>query len=449
MGESLFGTDGIRGRANVEPLVPERLAAIGRALGETLIARGGPPSAVLGRDPRSSGPMVGSAVLSGLLAAGVDVRVGGVLPTPAVARIALADGDGIGVVVSASHNPADDNGVKVFLGNGRKADDGFAAEVEERLAAGPGAGGGPVGRYRAFHGARDEYVDLLLADFPGLDLSGLTVLVDAANGATHETAPAALERLGAEVIAIHASPDGQNINEGCGALHPEAMAAEVAKRGADAGVSFDGDGDRAIFADETGRILDGDATMAILARDLLARGRLAGETVVVTVMSNLGLTLSLEEAGARLVRTPVGDRFVVEEMDHGGFALGGEQSGHVIVRSGNRLIGDGLETALHLLEALRRAGGPLSGLGSVFSRAPQTLLNVRVREKPELMELPGVAAAVKSAEERLGGRGRILLRYSGTEPLARVMVEANDASLTRDTAESIAAVIQSRIGSES
>ena len=447
MTEPLFGTDGIRGLANAEPLTPPTLARIGRAIGETLRARGGRPRAVIGRDTRVSGPMVGGAVLSGLLSAGIDVLVAGVLPTPGVARLAIARRCGIGVVVSASHNPAPDNGVKVFLGDGRKAGDDFAAEVEARLERAPEPA--DPGRYEALANATDEYLDLLLADFEGLSLRGLRIVADAANGAMHEAAPRALARLGAEVVARNVRPNGTNINRRCGALHPEPMARAVAREKADAGVSFDGDGDRAIFSDEAGRILDGDAVMAILARDLLARRRLPKRRVTTTVMANLGLELSLAEIGVELVRTPVGDRFVTEEMDRDGTALGGEQSGHLIVRRGRRLLGDGLETALHLLTARVRAGAPLSALGACYSRAPQTLLNIRVSRKPDLLRLPGVADAVRAAETELDGRGRIVLRYSGTEPLARVMVEAPDLARARGAARRIANVIEAQIGSPS
>jgi phosphoglucosamine mutase len=337
--------------------------------------------------------------------------------------------------------------VKVFLGSGRKADQAFIDEVEARLD-GPAAAGAETGRYEVLKDAGSAYVDLLLSGFGDLDLTGTKVLVDAANGAMSEVAPLALERLGAEVLLRHGRPDGRNINDGCGALHPEGMARAVRRAGAHLGVSYDGDGDRAIFADERGRILDGDATMAILARDLLARDRLPGRKIVTTVMSNLGLATSLSDVGVGLVRTPVGDRFVVEAMERGGYALGGEQSGHIVVRHGKRLIGDGLETTLLVLGALVRSGEPLSSLGNCFARAPQTLLNVRVRAKPDLHAHDGVAAAVRDVEARLGDRGRVVLRYSGTEPLARVMVEANDLDLSRDAARSIADVIQAWIGSD-
>jgi phosphoglucosamine mutase len=445
----LFGTDGIRGLANQGALAPGYLVKIGRALGFTLIDSGGPRKAIVGRDTRLSGPMVGSAVVSGLLSAGVDVTVCGVLPTPAVARLAMTGRHGLGIVISASHNPSHDNGVKVFLRNGRKPDPEFAEEVEGRTDTGPLPTGEKTGRYRLMTDAADAYLDILMRDFEGLSLKGATVAVDCANGATTPTAPRLLERLGAKVVAVCARPNGTNINRNCGSTYPKTMAKAVRESKADLGISFDGDGDRVIFADETATVLDGDATMAILARDMKSRRRLPHRTVAATVMSNLGLERSLREIGASLVRTPVGDRYVVEEMDRGGFSLGGEQSGHLIVRRGKRMVGDGLDTALCLLDAWRRAGEPLSRLGGCFERAPQRLINIPVRERPPLSELPTVSCAVEEAKESLAEEGRVVVRYSGTEPVARVMVEATDPVRMEETAETIAAVIQREIGSAS
>jgi phosphoglucosamine mutase len=448
MSAPLFGTDGIRGRVGREPLTPPTLARLGGAIGAVMHDRGLRPRVLLGRDPRRSGPMVGGALLSGLLAAGIDVTVGGVLPTPAVARLSRKRRAGAGIVVSASHNPAGDNGVKIFLGTGRKADPGFEAAVAERLEDDPAAGGGTPGSYRAWPEATDAYVEQVLRDFPDLSLAGLRIAVDCANGAMSGPAPEALRSLGAEVAALHAAPNGANINRRCGALHPKVVGRAVARTGADVGITFDGDGDRCLFADEGGRVLDGDAVLAVLARDLLDRGRLPRRTVVATVMSNLGLERSLEEIGARLVRTAVGDKHVVARMAEGRFALGGEQSGHLVVRRGTRLIGDGLETALHLLAALVRAGGPLGEMAACFTRCPQCLVNVPVRERTPLAEIPSVHSAIREAEASLAGDGRVLVRYSGTEPLARVMVEGPGRAVTRRTAERIAAAIDTEIGSE-
>ena len=443
----LFGTDGIRGRVNREPFVPDTLARLGRVIGRVLLDRGVRPRVLMGRDTRQSGPMVGGAVLSGLLSAGVDVTVGGVLPTPAIARLVRRGRYGLGVVISASHNPADDNGVKLFTRSARKAEDDFEDEVERRLGEDAGDLPATTGAYRTWPESAEAYVDDILAEFRDVDLSGLTLAVDCANGATSVTGPEALRRLGARVEAIHASPDGLNINRRCGALHPKVVARAVRKLSAAGGITFDGDGDRALFSDERGNLIDGDATLAILARDRLARRRLPKRTVVATVMSNLGLERSLAEVGCRLVRTDVGDRNVVAEMDAGGAALGGEQSGHVIVRRGARMIGDGLETALHLLRALASSGEPLSALAGCFTRAPQVLLGVRVSRKPPLAELPAVADAVAAVTEELGDAGRVNVRYSGTEPLARVMVEGPDRARTRRSAERIAGAIEKEIGS--
>jgi len=443
----LFGTDGIRGVVNREPLTPATLGALGRAIGEVLRDSGAPPRALIGRDTRQSGPMVGSAVVSGLLSAGIDVTVAAVLPTPAIALLTRRERFGLGVVISASHNPAGDNGVKLFTADARKADPAFERRIEARLAKPKSPVEGVTGAYRTWHGAGEAYVGELCKEFKDLDLTGLTIVADCANGAVCDTAPRALEHLGARVIEIHAKPNGRNINRGCGATRPEVVARAVKRHVADLGVSFDGDGDRALFSDERGRVIDGDATMAILARHLKARRRLPKKTVVATVMSNVGLQSSLAEVGCRLVRTDVGDRSVVLEMDRGRFALGGEQSGHVIVRRGNRLIGDGLATTLHLLDALVESQGPLSVLAGCFTQSPQILVNVRVVKKPGLKSLPGVMKRIREVERELGDAGRVLVRYSGTEPLLRVMVEGPDRRGTSGAANRIAAEIEQEIGS--
>ncbi len=447
---TLFGTDGIRGTANREPFVPETLARVGRALGAALLAEGLPPRVLIGRDTRRSGPMVGAAVVSGLLASGVSVTAGGVLPTPAVARLTRSGPFGLGVVVSASHNPAPDNGLKLFTAAGRKAGRRFEEKVTARLDGRPPS---PLphdpGTWASWPEAGERYLESVLGEFGDLSLEGLTVVADCAHGAMAEVAPRALRRLGARVHAIGVKPTGRNINRRVGATHPGAAARETVRRGADLGITFDGDGDRVLFADERGRVLDGDAIMAVLARDLLSRRALARRTVVATVMSNVGLEQSLAEIGCRLVRTDVGDRHVVEEMARGGYRLGGEQSGHLVVRRRDRLIGDGLETALHLLRALRRSGRKLSGLASCFRRSPQHLTNVRVSEKPDLSAVQPVAEEIRKVESELGAAGRVLVRYSGTEPLARVMVEGPEAAATKAAAERIARRIAREIGTSS
>ena len=443
---ALFGTDGIRGEANREPLTPETLARIGRAIGRALIARGGPATALVGRDTRISSAMVAAAVSAGLASAGVGVRDGGELPTPVVAFLMRKQALGAGIAVSASHNPWRDNGVKVFLAGGFKADPEFERAVELRLAD---PGPAPDEMPRSIHSAPVqvyEYIRAMEREFPDRPLEGLTLVADCANGAPVWCARELLRFYGATVHAIADRPNGCNINEGCGALHPGVMAAAVKRRRAHGGVSFDGDGDRAIFADETGRVLDGDAILAILARRLLAERRLPKRTVVATVMSNLGLARSLAEEKVKLVTVPVGDRSVVEAMRAGGFSLGGEQSGHIVVKKGSRLIGDGVVTALRVFRAITDTGRPLSELAACFTAAPQHLVNVRVARKPPLLEIEAVRRALEEAEKGLGGDGRILLRYSGTEPLARVMVEGLDAGRTRLAAESIAGAIRREIG---
>jgi phosphoglucosamine mutase len=442
----LFGTDGIRGVANREPLTPETLARIGRAIGRAALERGRPRTAVLGRDTRESGGMVASAVAAGLASAGFTVRDAGLLSTPAVAILLRRRRAGLGIAVSASHNPWPDNGVKVFLAGGLKADREFEERVEAILATPSESGPEPVGPVLASPDDGRAYVDEVRSEFRGRVLAGLRLAVDCANGALSGTAPEELARLGAEVHPLFDRPDGRNINERCGALHPEVVARATKRLGADAGIAFDGDGDRALFADGRGRALSGDATLAVLARRLAARRRLPRRTVVATVMSNLGLARSLSEAGISLVTVPVGDRSVVSAMRAGGFALGGEQSGHVVVRRGTRLVGDGLLTAIHLLRAIREERKPLSELAACFVRAPQHLVNVPVRAKPPLEEVPGLRDAVRVEEERLGAGGRVLVRYSGTEPLARVMVEGLRATESRMAADRIAAAIRQAIG---
>jgi len=446
----LFGTDGIRGRANRPPLTPPTLTLIGQAIGNALAETGARKKVLMGRDPRRSGAMVGGAILSGLLSSGVAVTTGGVLPTPAVARLTRSGRFGLGVVISASHNPAHDNGVKLFLRNGRKAGPDFEGRVEEILANGAEVPAGEeTGAYRAWDGAAEVYAEELLTQFGDLDLAGLKIAIDCANGATAAAAPLVLSRLGATLVSRHDRPDGLNINRRCGATVPGVVARFATREGADVGISFDGDGDRAMFADETGRVIDGDAVMAVLARDMVARRRLPHRTVVATVMSNVGLETSLDEIGVRLLRTDVGDRNVVTEMDRGGFALGGEQSGHLLVRRGSRLIGDGIETALNLLAVVKRSGRPLSELAACFARSPQILVNVEVRSKPDLMQISPVADVIRSVEAELGSAGRVLVRYSGTEPLGRVMVEGPDRRRTREAAERIAHAIEREIGSQS
>ena len=440
--ERLFGTDGIRGTAGEGPLAPERVLALGRALARALR----PPArrAVLCRDTRRSGPMVRDALAAGLLAEGVDVIDAGVRPTPALPYLARAWGCDFGVVLSASHNPMPDNGIKVFGADGAKLSDELEDRVEREEARPVAAKTGKaIGRALPVPGGEDPYRSALLAEgkrFGGL--TGRRLVVDCAHGAAWRDAPELLLALGAEIVALGASPDGDNINEGCGALQPENMARATAREGAFAGLALDGDGDRLILADETGAVRDGDFMLAGLARRLRVRGGLPGDTVAGTVMSNVGLEVCLGEIGARLHRAPVGDRGVAEAMRENGWAIGGEPSGHVIFRGPSGLLpGDGLLTALRVLEAALEAGA-LSALVPGWRSFPQVLVNVRVARKVPFEEIPGLCERKAAIEKALAGRGRVVLRYSGTESKARVMVEGPEEGQVRAFAEELADLLR-------
>jgi phosphoglucosamine mutase len=430
-----FGTDGIRGVANTE-LTPELALALGRAAARVL----GGERVVIGRDTRISGPMLEAALAAGFAAEGVSVQRLGVLPTPAVAFISEAEGVA-GAMISASHNPFADNGIKLFAPGGLKLPDdvevAVEAELEVVLAGGAGGAGGPggeeVGDVADRPGAAERYIEHLTGILTGHRLDGLTLVLDCANGAASEVAPAAFERLGADVIVINDHPDGCNINDRCGATHPETLRLEVVAEGADAGLAFDGDADRLIAVDHTGTVVDGDHVIAICARDLHARGGLRDATVVVTVMANLGFRLAMADAGITVVETPVGDRHVLSALDRGHWSLGGEQSGHVIFPE-LATTGDGTLTGLLLLEVVARTGRSLADLAeAAMTRLPQVLVNVRVAgSAPEVAAR--IAPQVAAAEHRLGSAGRVLVRASGTEPLVRVMVEA----ATHDEAEAVA-----------
>ena len=442
----LFGTDGVRGVANSE-LGVELAVALGRA-GATVLARraGRRPRLLLGRDPRRSGDLLEAALAAGAMSVGADVLRLGVATTPAVAHLVRALDVDLGAVISASHNPAAYNGIKFFSHDGFKLPDALEDEIEGLVPSVrdlPAPTGAELGFAEERSAELVRYVDFI-AGLAG-DLSGLRLVCDCANGAASTLAPAALRQAGASVEAIAASPNGLNINDGCGSLHPQQLAATVVATGADAGLAFDGDADRLIAVDEHGAIVDGDGLMATLALDLHQRGRLPGATVVATVMSNLGLELCLQEAGVRLLRTRVGDRYVLEAMREGGFALGGEQSGHIIFL-GCHTTGDGLTTAALLGSLLRRRGRPLSELTAVMPRLPQVLQSVRVQRRDDLEGHPRIAAAVTAAEEALRGRGRVLVRSSGTEPLVRVMVEGEDEATVAAAADSISRVVAAELG---
>jgi len=439
----LFGTDGVRGVANVE-LTPELAFRLGRAAA-TVLAGGGRPRFAVGRDTRLSGQLLQSALVAGMLSAGADVLDLGVITTPGVAYLTRYLGCRGGAVVSASHNPAEYNGIKLISGEGFK----FPDEVEERieaLALGqdtmPRPAGAGVGRLEDARAARERYIEYLAATVPGP--IPLRVVVDCANGATSDLAPRLLERVGVRVTAINADPDGLNINAACGSTHPRGLVEAVLSHGAQAGVAHDGDGDRAIAVDEKGQIVDGDAIMGIMAEAMHREGRLRGGAVVATVMSNLGLEVFLRGVGLRLVRTPVGDRYVLEEMRRGGYSLGGEQSGHIILLD-HATTGDGMLTALQLLATLVRSGERLSVLAGRIPRYPQVLRNVPLPEGVRYRATPRIQEALREAEHALGERGRVLVRPSGTEPLVRIMVEGMDPDLVAGVAAMLEEVIAGEV----
>ncbi|MBR7832386.1 phosphoglucosamine mutase [Actinospica durhamensis] len=432
----LFGTDGVRGTANREvtaELALDLAVAAAHVLAERGDFAGHRPTAVIGRDPRASGEFLEAAVAAGLASAGVDVVRLGVLPTPAVAYLAIALGADFGVMLSASHNPAPDNGIKFFARGGLK----LADEVEDAIEARLGEPwqrpvGADIGRITDLPDGVERYIDYLVSTVPNR-LDGLRLVLDTAHGAAAVAAPAALRRLGAEVIAIGDAPNGLNINDGCGSTHLEALRDAVLEHGADLGVAHDGDADRILAVDHTGEVIDGDQIMAILALSLRERGALASDTVVATVMANLGFKIAMERAGLKVVQTAVGDRYVLEAMREGGFVLGGEQSGHIIMQE-HATTGDGVLAGLHLLARVAESGKPLAELAAVMRKLPQVMVNVRGVDKSRLAASTELAAAVAEAEVELGSGGRVLLRPSGTEPLVRVMVEAQ----TQEQAESVA-----------
>ena len=444
----VFGTDGVRGLANRE-VTAELALDLSVAAARVIMYRGDfdlsreRPLAVVGRDPRISGQILEHAVVAGLASAGVDVLRLRVVPTPGVAYLTDALDADLGVIISASHNPMPDNGIKFLARGGHKLDDAVEAQIEELMGSAWDAPiGADVGRVRPYERPIEEYVDHLLTtlDRP---LTGLKVVVDCANGAATEAAPMALRAAGAEVVVIGAEPDGLNINDGCGSTHLAPLQAAVVEHGADAGIALDGDADRCLAVDHEGHDVDGDQLLAILALDLAEAGRLVDDTVVATVMSNLGFVQAMEAAGLRVRQTRVGDRYVLEEMRAGGYVLGGEQSGHVIM-SQYATTGDGILTALHLLQRMVATGKDLKSLASVVTRLPQVLVNVTGVDKDRTDD-PVLAEAVAAEEAALAGRGRVLLRPSGTEPLVRVMVEAPTDEAARDVAARLADVVRERL----
>ena len=447
MANRLFGTDGVRGLANGD-LTAELALDLSVAAAHVLADRGDfeghRPFAVVGRDTRISGEFLEAAVVAGLASAGVDVLLLGVLPTPGVAHLTGTLGADLGVMLSASHNPMPDNGIKFLARGGRKLDDTIEIAIERRLREPWNRPrGGDVGRVRPYEQAADDYVTHLIGaiDHP---LVGLKVVLDCAAGAASETGPRALRGAGAEVVAIHATPDGLNINDRCGSTHLESLQEAVVREGADVGFGLDGDSDRCLAVDHEGAVVDGDQILAILAQSLHEQGRLAKDTVVATVMSNLGFVNAMREAGIGVRQTKVGDRYVLEAMNISGYSLGGEQSGHVIM-SDHATTGDGLLTALSVLERMATTGRSLQDLAAVMTRLPQVLVNVPGVDKARADDDAVVAAAVAEEEAVLAGQGRILLRPSGTEPIVRVMVEAPTEEQASGVADRLALVVRTQL----
>jgi phosphoglucosamine mutase len=437
----LFGTDGVRGLANVE-LTPELALTVAASAARVLAEhdRSHRPVAVVGRDPRASGEMLQAAVAAGLASAGADVLQVGVVPTPGVAYLVDNLGADLGVMISASHNPMPDNGIKLFAAGGHKLPDDVEDEIEAGIGATPqrptGAG---VGRIYDVADALDRYVGHLLRATPQR-LEGLKVVVDCANGAAWAAAPRAYREAGAEVIAIHALPDGENINHECGSTHIEDLRKAVLTEGADMGIAHDGDADRCLAVDAEGNLVDGDQIMAVLALAMKDRGELVDDTLVATVMSNLGLHLAMRDAGVKIRTTAVGDRYVLEELRIGGYSLGGEQSGHVLLPS-HATTGDGLLTAMGVMARVAATGKSLAELAGVMRRLPQVLVNVKVADKAAVAKATSVNDAVAAVEAELGETGRVLLRPSGTEQLVRVMVEATSEETAEAAANRLASVV--------
>jgi len=453
----LFGTDGIRAVAGEPPLDATTIFAVGLALGHSLRRRNEHPSVVLGRDTRESSPAIAATLAAGLRTTGTRVESAGVAPTPAVAFLTRTHGFDAGVVISASHNPWRDNGIKLFGPDGFKLPDSVELAMEEEILHHASL---PETQTIALETSnrlslednaelQEDYIQFLIDALPGLRLGKLRIVADCANGAAAAIAPQLFSRINtdsrAEITLLHTSPDGRNINDGCGALHPGHVAAEVQARGADLGISFDGDADRCMMAGAKNNVLNGDAILLAAARDLKARGLLTGNLVVATTMSNMGLEAALKRSGVRMLRAPVGDRYVLEEMLKHNAALGGEQSGHILLPH-LATTGDGLLTALVILDLIGRTGKSIDELTADLKVFPQVIVNIKVREKRPLLSIPGVAAAIEAAEDELRDTGRVVIRYSGTEALARVMIEAESEAVMQHHAHAIAGAIRQELG---
>jgi phosphoglucosamine mutase len=446
MSHRLFGTDGVRGKAGEHPLDHETVARLGGALVRAMGTGGRPLRFIAGRDTRESGEWIERELARGIRSEGAHLTTAGVIPTPAVAYVAREMAYDAGIVISASHNPFQDNGIKVFSGRGEKFTEALERQVEAIIADPGWTVGGSADQPVERTDVLDAYISHARLALPDPQrLSGLKLAVDTANGATTTVAPRLFEELGFDVHLMGAAPDGRNINLDCGSTHPEGLARAVVERGCRVGVAFDGDGDRAILVDATGRIVDGDAVLLMCGRHLKQLGELEGNGLVATVMSNIGLELALRESGIDMIRCPVGDKYVMEEMIKRGLSLGGEQSGHVIF-SRHLFTGDGIVTALSVLRVMADTGRELADLAGQLVTYPQVLLNVRVREKRDLQTVPAVADAMKHVEDRLAGNGRLLVRYSGTEPLLRVMIEGQDQQEIQGWATQIVNTVKEHLG---
>jgi phosphoglucosamine mutase len=450
MMRKLFGTDGVRGVANLDPMTSEMAMQLGRAAAHIFMRRAGRHQIVIGKDTRISGYMLESALMAGICSMGVDVLLVGPMPTPAIAFLTRSLRADAGVVISASHNPYQDNGIKFFSNDGFKLPDDVEARIEELIVSDEISHLRPtadlIGKAYRIDDAEGRYIEFAKRSLPkDLDFQGIKLVVDCANGAAYKVAPTVLRELGATVQVIANKPDGMNINAGCGAVHPELLQEEVLRHKADLGIALDGDADRAVFVCEQGKIIDGDHVMAALGLDLHRNGLLSKQTLVGTVMSNFGLELSMSKAGVKLIRTPVGDRYLLERMLAEGYNFGGEQSGHFIFLDHNTT-GDGLISALQILSLVKRTKKSLSELAQAMTAVPQVLVNVQVTKKPRLESIPDIDCAMKESERRLNGCGRVLIRYSGTEPLLRIMVEGEQSTMVKEVAEELARVVRKHIG---
>ena len=446
----LFGTDGVRGVANLEPMTSETAMQLGRAAAHLFMRRAGRHQIVIGKDTRVSGYMLESALTSGICSMGVDVLLVGPMPTPAVAFLTRSLRADAGVMISASHNPYQDNGIKFFSNDGFKLPDEMEARIEQLIVSNEISHLRPtadaIGKAFRIDDAEGRYIEFVKRSLPkDLDFQGMRLVVDCGHGAAYKVAPKVLRELGAKVEAIGVQPDGMNINAGCGAVHTELLQKAVQEHGAQIGIALDGDADRAMFVCERGDVINGDHIMAALGLDLHRQGRLANETLVGTVMSNFGLELALSKAGITLVRTTVGDRYLLERMLTDGYNFGGEQSGHFIFLDHNTT-GDGLISALQVLSLMKRTQKPLSELAQAMTAVPQVLLNVQVSHKPELETIPDLEEAIRAGERRLNGSGRVLVRYSGTESLLRIMVEGERDALIHEVANQLAQVVRTHLG---